>query len=63
MPGPVSRTDYAGACYSMTESPVIALGSSWCGLVVDWLHDWVMGKPAISNNRLVAPVGDFIELE
>jgi hypothetical protein len=30
---------------------------------VDWLHDWVMGKPAISNNRLVTPVGDVIDLE
>jgi hypothetical protein len=36
---------------------------SWRGLAADWLHDWVMGTLAISNNRLVTPVGDVIDLE
>jgi hypothetical protein len=36
---------------------------SWRGLAVDWLHDWFMGKPAISNNRPVTRVGDVIDLQ
>jgi alpha-beta hydrolase superfamily lysophospholipase len=62
-PAPVSRVSYAGARHSMTESPATALGPSWRGLAVDWLHDRVMGKPAVSHNRLVTTAGEVTDRE
>lgn len=61
-PAPVSRTSFAGARHSMTESPATALGPSWRGLAVDWLHDRITGKPAVSENRLVTPAGAITDL-
>jgi dienelactone hydrolase len=61
-PAPVSRVSYAGARHSMTESPATALGPSWRGLAVDWLHDRVIGKPAVSRDRLVTTAGDVVDL-
>ena len=60
-PAPVSVTSYAGARHSMTESPAAALGPSWRGLTVDWLHDRVKGIPAANESRFVTPAGDVVE--
>ncbi len=60
-PAPVSVTSYAGARHSMTESPAAALGPSWRGLTVDWLHDRVKGMPAANESRFVTPAGDVVE--
>jgi hypothetical protein len=46
----------------MTESPAAALGPSWRGLTVDWLHDRVLGRPVVPENRLVTPAGEVVDL-
>ena len=61
-PAPSSLTSYAGGRHSMTETPAAALGPSWRGLTVDWLHDRVLGRPAADENRLVTPAGQVVEL-
>lgn len=61
-PAPSSVTRYAGARHSMTESPATALGPSWRGLAVDWLHDRVLGRPVADEHRLVTPAGQVVEL-
>jgi dienelactone hydrolase len=61
-PAPSSLTSYAGGRHSMTETPAAALGPSWRGLTVDWLHDRVLGRPAADENRLVTPAGQLVEL-
>jgi pimeloyl-ACP methyl ester carboxylesterase len=61
-PSPVSRTSYAGARHSMSESPATALGPPWRGLSVDWLHDRVMGVPAANEDRLVTASGEVINV-
>jgi dienelactone hydrolase len=61
-PAPVSRTTYAGARHSMTESSATTLGPSWRGLAVDWLHDRVRGVPAAAESRLVTAAGDVIDV-
>jgi hypothetical protein len=47
---------------SMNESPAAALGPSWRGLAVDWLHDRVLGRPATDQHRLVTPAGELVHL-
>lgn len=61
-PAPSSVTRYAGGRHSLTETPATALGPSWRGLTVDWLHDRVLGRPAEDSHRLVTPSGDVVEL-
>jgi hypothetical protein len=46
----------------MSESPAITVGPPWRGLAVDWLHDRVRGMPAATENRLVTPAGDVIDV-
>lgn len=61
-PAPSTVVTYAGARHAMTESPATALGPSWRGLTVDWLHDRVLGRAATSANRLVTPAGQVVDL-
>jgi dienelactone hydrolase len=61
-PAPSSLTSYAGGRHSMTETPAAALGPSWRGLAVDWLHDRVLGRPVARENRLVTVAGQVVDL-
>jgi pimeloyl-ACP methyl ester carboxylesterase len=61
-PAPSSLTSYAGGRHSMTETPAAALGPSWRGLTVDWLHDRVLGRPVARENRLVTVAGQVVDL-
>jgi alpha-beta hydrolase superfamily lysophospholipase len=61
-PAPVSVTRYAGARHSMTESLAAAVGPSWRGLTVDWLHDRILDRPAEDEHRLVTPAGEVVDL-
>jgi hypothetical protein len=61
-PAPSSLTSYAGGRHSMTETPAAALGPSWRGLTVDWLHDRVLGRPAEPAHRLVTVTGEVLDL-
>jgi hypothetical protein len=46
----------------MTETLATALGPSWRGLTVDWLHDRALGRPAEDEHRLVTPTGEVVDL-
>jgi dienelactone hydrolase len=61
-PAPSSITRYAGGRHSMTETLATALGPSWRGLTVDWLHDRALGRPAGDEHRLVTPAGEVVDL-
>jgi dienelactone hydrolase len=61
-PAPTSVTLYAGGRHAMTETPAAALGPSWRGLAVDWLHDRVLGREPADAHRLVTPAGQVIDL-
>lgn len=61
-PAHSSVTRYAGARHSMTDSPATALGPSWRGLTIDWLHDRALGKPTGDEHRLVTAAGEVVDL-
>jgi alpha-beta hydrolase superfamily lysophospholipase len=61
-PAPSSITRYAGGRHSITETSAAILGPHWKELVVDWLHDRVLGKPAEDEHHVVTPSGEVVEL-
>src|SRR3954453_1545126 len=61
-PAPTSVTLYAGGRHAMTETPAAALGPSWRGLTVDWLHDRGLGREGAAEHRLVPPPGQVFDL-
>lgn len=61
-PAPSSVTRYAGGRHSITETTAATSGPHWKELVVDWVHDRVLGRPARDEHHLVTPTGEVVDL-
>lgn len=61
-PAPSAITRYAGGRHSITETTASALGPHWKELVVDWVHDRVLGRQARDEHHLVTPSGEIVDL-